>query len=109
MLQPGIHADNDLFVIVRYLLQGLQFTLFGFGCTHGLSNLNVFLLIHFGCYKVNFFMINLSNCHIIAPAKQLKVNNILQYVAGVTVTLAQQIIPQAHVYHTLSVSYHMFL
>ena len=59
--------------------------------------LDILFLVGSRCDEIHLRIANLANRYIIAPAKQFKVNNILDGVTAVLITKAQQIIAKADV------------
>ena len=72
--------------------------------------MDVLFLVGFGGNEVHFPVIQLADGHIVASAKQLEVDDVLQNVAAVAVTVAQEVVPQADVHDVVfSEGFEIFL
>lgn len=92
-----LQGNDNFFVAVPYSAQRCKLPLSRFRHVHGFCNLNIFLLGCFGGNKVNLLPVDFTDGDVITAAQKFKVDNILQNMSAVTVTIAQQVIPQANV------------
>ena len=94
-IEPRLKGQHDFFVVVADALQRGKLPFANVLAHHGLCHLDILFLIGSRCDEVNLRVANLANRYIITPAKQFKVNDILDGVAAVPITEAQQIIAKA--------------
>ena len=96
-IEPRLKRQHDFFVVVADTLQRCKLPLAHILTHHGLRYLDILFLVGSRCDEIHLRIANLANRYIIAPAKQFKVNNILDGVTAVPITKAQQIIAKADV------------
>lgn len=92
-----LQGNDNFFVAVPDSVQRCKLPLSRFRHVYGFCNLNIFLLVCFGGNKVNLLPVDFTDVDVITAAQKFKVDNILQNMSAVTVTIAQQVIPQANV------------
>ena len=64
---------------------------------HRFRYLNINLLISGCCNKIDFTIINLSNCYIITSSNQFKIHYIFKIMPAVTISNSKKIIPQSYI------------
>ena len=96
-IEPRFKGQHVFFVVIADTLQRGKLPFPHVLAHHGLRYLDILFLVGSRCDEIHLRIANLANRYIIAPAKQFKVNNILDGVTAVPITKAQQIIAKADV------------
>ena len=87
-IKARFKRQHDFFVVIADTLQRRKLPFPHILAHHRLCHLNIFFLVGGRCNEIHLSIANLANRHIIATAKQFKVNDILNGVPTVSISEA---------------------
>ena len=96
-LQARLEGQDELIIVVAYLLQGRELAAAHILAHHGFRDLHIQLLTGLDGDEVHLRLVHLADRHVVAAAQELKVHHVFQRVPAVALPEAQQIIPQSYI------------